>query len=233
MIKMRSYVRNLLNSFVGCTVVSKQEADLIHQVAPGYDSLEIVPNFVDLSEYGITNGSVKPGRMVFAGALTYFANHDGITWFLREVFPVVRRELSDAELIVTGRANGNSIPTRPGVTLTGFVDDVRPIVSSACASVVPIRLGGGTRLKVLEAMALRTPVVATSKGVEGLDVVHGEHVLIADEPHEFAEAIIQVFRDPQLREMLSENAYALVQSKYDYSAVMPRFLEVVELASQS
>ena len=231
LVKMRNYIRELLPHFAGCTVVSEQEAKLVRTVAPGYDSLEIIPNFVDLADYGFTNGSVEDSRMVFAGSLTYFANRDGINWFLREVFPIVRSELTKAELVVTGRVNGDTIPATDGVTLTGFVDDVRPLVSSALTSVVPIRLGGGTRLKVLEAMALRTPVIATSKGVEGLDVVHGEHVLIADQPNEFADAIIQISRDPQLREKLSENAFALVQRRYDYSTVIPKFIEAVERAS--
>ena len=229
--KMRSFIRSLLPLFAGCTVVSEREARLVDEIAKGIGPVDIVPNFVDLADYEQENGFPAPNRIVFSGSATFFPNLDGVQWFLREVFPVVRSEISNAELVITGKVNGNLIPPSDGVRLTGFVDDVRPIVSSAWMSVVPIRLGGGTRVKVLEAMALRTPVIATSKGVEGLDVVHGEHVLIADAPNEFAKAVIQLHKDYRLRERLSENAYALVQRKYDYATVMPQFLEVVEQAS--
>jgi glycosyltransferase involved in cell wall biosynthesis len=102
------------------------------------------------------------------------------------------------------------------------------MISSSWVSVAPIRLGGGTRLKILEAMALSTPVVTTSKGVEGLEVQHNVHVLIADSPEAFAEQIIRLSKDNGLRQRLVENAYQLVCEKYNWSVVMPRFLDLVE-----
>jgi glycosyltransferase involved in cell wall biosynthesis len=109
-----------------------------------------------------------------------------------------------------------------------MVPDVRPLIASATVSVAPILTGGGSRLKILEAMALRTPVVATSKGAEGLDVQHGEHLLIADTPDEFAKATLNLIRQSELRDHLCENAYQLVREKYNWEAVLPEFLQIVD-----
>ncbi len=102
------------------------------------------------------------------------------------------------------------------------------MIASSWASLAPIWQGGGTRLKILEAMALRTPVVATSKGAEGLDTKHDEHLLIADSPADFSEQVIRLIQEPQLRQRLADNAYDLVREKYDWAVVMPRFLNLID-----
>jgi glycosyltransferase involved in cell wall biosynthesis len=131
-------------------------------------------------------------------------------------------------LTITGDHAGLPLPCTNHVSLAGVVDDVRPLIASASVSLAPIRVGGGTRLKILEAMALRAPVVATSKGAEGLDVRDGEHLLIADTPEAFADATIRLLKEPGLRERLADNAYQLVREHYDWAVVMPRFLHLVE-----
>jgi glycosyltransferase involved in cell wall biosynthesis len=132
------------------------------------------------------------------------------------------------QFTITGDHANLPLPPADRVTLTGFVDDVRPLIAAAGVSVVPLRVGGGTRLKILEAMALRTPVVTTSKGAEGLDVQPGEHLLIADTPEAFAAASLRLLQEPGLRQRLADNAYRLVAEKYDWAVTMPRFLELVE-----
>jgi polysaccharide biosynthesis protein PslH len=113
------------------------------------------------------------------------------------------------------------------VTLTGFVEDVRPMIARAWVSLVPILQGGGTRLKILEAMALRTPVVSTWKGAEGLDVQNDVDILIADEPEKFAEMVVRLLKEPELHHRLAENAYKLVATKYNWSIVIPRVLNLI------
>jgi len=108
------------------------------------------------------------------------------------------------------------------------VEDVKSLIASSKASIAPIFSGGGTRLKILEAMAIGTPVVATSKGAEGLDVKSGEHLLMADTSEEFAAASVQILRDSELRYRLAENAFQLVSSRYDWAAVMPGFLALLD-----
>jgi glycosyltransferase involved in cell wall biosynthesis len=125
------------------------------------------------------------------------------------------------------------LPPANNVTLTGFVDDIRSWIASSCISLAPIFMGGGTRLKILEAMALRTPVVATSKGAEGLDVAHGKHLLLADTPQAFADAVVSLLRDPNLYQQIAENGYQLVAQKYDWPSITPHFLHLVERTAQA
>jgi glycosyltransferase involved in cell wall biosynthesis len=151
-----------------------------------------------------------------------------MTWFLAEVYPRIQAQVTDVRLLITGDHADLPLPPTDNLTLTGFVDDVRPLVAAASISLVPIRVGGGTRLKILEAMALHTPVVATTKGAEGLDVQHGDHLLIADTPESFAQAVLRLLGDPALRQKLADNGYQLVRERYDWAAVMPTFLNLIE-----
>jgi glycosyltransferase involved in cell wall biosynthesis len=228
LLKLRLYLRRLLPHFGICTVVSEAERTLLRHLVPGYNSIEVIPNCLNLTDYTDIHENPQPGTLIFTGSFRYIANHDAMTWFLRQVYPRIQDWLPDVQLTITGDHANLSLPSANNVTLTGFVDDVRPLIASSWASLAPIRLGGGTRLKILEAMALRTPVVATSKGAEGLDVRHGEHLLIADTPEAFAEAVICLLKDPGLRKRLADNAHQLVREKYDWAVVMPRFLDLVE-----
>jgi glycosyltransferase involved in cell wall biosynthesis len=122
------------------------------------------------------------------------------------------------------------LPANDGLVLTGYLDDVRPTVARSWACVVPLRVGGGTRLKVLEAMALGTPVVSTSKGAEGLEVTSGEDILIADEPADFADATLRLLDDPALRAELAANGRRLVRGRYGWDQIgeeLNRFLHQV------
>jgi glycosyltransferase involved in cell wall biosynthesis len=114
------------------------------------------------------------------------------------------------------------------VNLTGYVDDIMSLISKSWCSIVPLRVGGGTRLKILEAMALGTPVVATSKGAEGLDVEDGVHLLIADSPEEFSDAVICLLTDDVLRDRITNNAVRIVREKYDSQIVMSKFVKQLQ-----
>jgi len=231
--KHRAYLSRLLPYFRACTVVSDQERVLLSAAVPGYQDIEVIPNCIDLAEYRDVHGSPQKNTLIFTGSFRYFANHDAMTWFLGEVYPRIQAGAPGVRLIITGDHADLPLPPADNVTLTGFVDDVRPLVAAAAVSLVPVRVGGGTRLKILEAMALHTPVVATAKGAEGLDVQHGDHLLIADAPEAFAEAVLRLLGDPDLRQRLSENGYQLVRERYDWAAVMPHFLNLVERAASA
>ena len=226
--KLRFYLRRIVPHFGACTVVSEAEDALLRRTVPGYSSIEVIPNCVNLADYQDVCETPQPNTLIFTGSFRYFANHDAMVWFLREVYPRIRAQVLTVRLSITGDHANLPLPPVDNVTLTGFVDDVRPLIASTCVSLVPMRLGGGTRLKILEAMALRTPVVATSKGAEGLAVQHDKHLLIADTPEAFAEAVVRLLKEPGLRKRLADNAYQLVREKYDWAVVMPRFLNLVE-----
>ncbi len=226
--KLRAYVRGLLPRFAVATVVSESERDLLRQIVLDYSAVALVPNGIDLAACAGVRAAREPDMLIFTGAFTYDANHEAMVWFLNEVYPLVRRAAPEVRLVITGDHAGKPLPSTEDVTLTGFVDDVRPLVAGAGAAVVPIRQGGGTRLKILEAMALGTPVVATTKGAEGLNVTDGGDILLADTPQAFAEAILRLRRDAALRQDLVNNACRLIRRQYDWAIILPGFIELVE-----
>jgi glycosyltransferase involved in cell wall biosynthesis len=182
----------------------------------------VVPNGVDLDRYRGDFGAPEPSTLVFPGALTYSANFDAVEFFLHKIFPLVKAVRPETILRVTGKTDGvpvDRLPLDEGVILTGYLDDVRPTVARSRVCVTPLLSGGGTRLKILEAMALGTPVVSTRKGAEGLDVTSGEDILIADGPNEFADAILRLLGDETLRARLVANGRKLVQERYGWNRI--------------
>jgi glycosyltransferase involved in cell wall biosynthesis len=231
--KLRRYAAELLCQVDGCTVASEREREVVLNVVPNYHPLTVVPNGVDVERYTDGFGSVEPDTLVFPGALTYRANFDAMAFFLAEVFPRVKAQRPTVRLYITGRTDGvpvDRLPVCDGVVFTDYLDDIRPRIAQSQVCVVPMTTGGGTRLKILEAMALNTPVVATTKGAEGLDVTSGKDILIADESQALANAVLQLLDDAGLRNRLSENGRRLVREKYDWQAIGERlniFLEQV------
>lgn len=230
--KLSNYVAHLLRSFDGGTVVSAQECKRVLQVAPGYQPISIVPNGVDVAYLATTDfGPPEPDTLIYSGALTYHPNFDAVDFFLREVFPLIQAERPQVKLFITGKLDGvpiERLPVNKNVIFTGYLDDIRPRVAQSWINIVPLREGGGTRLKILEALALGTPVVATAKGVEGLDLAAGHDLLVADEPAEFATTILQLLQDLPLRERLSQNGRQTVAARYDWSIIGRQFNEFLE-----
>lgn len=148
------------------------------------------------------------------------------------VLPLITAQAPTVHLTITGEHANRPLPPANNVTLTGLVDDIRPLVARSAVALAPLREGGGTRLKILEAMALRTPVIATSKGAEGLAVEHGRHLLIADSAEDFAQAVLRLFGEPGLRDRLVDEAYRLVERQYNWEAVLPRFLTLAETVAR-
>ncbi len=226
--KHRHYLRSLLPFFQACTIVSEPERDLFRrQVAADGPQVVVIPNCLDVTAYRPFFTEPQPGTLVYTGSFSYFPNHEAMVWFINQVLPLVQAEVPEVKLTITGNRAERPLPSSPHVQHVGFVDDVRPYVAGSWISLAPIWTGGGTRLKILEAMALRTPVVATSKGAEGIEAVPGQHLLIADTPQEFAAAVLRLFHDAALRQYLAENAYQLVCERYDWTAVAPRFLNLI------
>jgi glycosyltransferase involved in cell wall biosynthesis len=218
----------LLPHFRACTVVSRREQDLAHQCVPAFEKIEVIPNCINLADYSNIDEAPQLGTLVFTGSFQYRANYEAMLWFLSEVYPRIVAQEPRVCLRITGDHANLPLPKAENVILTGHIPDVRPVIASAWASIVPIWKGGGTRLKILEAMALGTPVVSTTKGAEGLDVQHDEHLLIGDTPQAFADQVVRLVQESGLRERLTDNANRLVRDKYDWSMAMPQFLNLVE-----
>jgi glycosyltransferase involved in cell wall biosynthesis len=230
--KAARYEARLFSRFDLVTMVSAEDAATSRRlVLGGRPPIEIVPNGVDCATHRPGLAAPLPDTLVFNGALTYSANYDAMAYFLSEIFPLIRAVQPSISLTITGATTGvdlNGLPLDGNVTLTGFVDDVRPYVGRAWTCVVPLRQGGGTRLKILEAMALGTPVVATPKGAEGLAVAPDRDILIADDPAAFAHQVLRLLRDPALRTRLTANARRLVEQRYDWPAIGQRFVDLLE-----
>jgi len=231
--KQKYYLRDVLRYFQACTVVSEQEKRLVETAVPGYQNVDVIPNCMNLADYKDVWATKRPNSLIFTGSFTYHVNHEAMVWYLRKVNPLVQAQIPDVHLSITGDHADLSLPPANNVTLTGFVDDIKHWIASSCISLAPIFMGGGTRLKILEAMALRTPVVATAKGAEGLDVEHGRHLLIADTPREFATAVVRLLREPELHQKLTENGYQLIAEKYDWPSITPRFLDLIERVARA
>jgi glycosyltransferase involved in cell wall biosynthesis len=199
---------------------SERDAQLLRHQAPGVPC-HVVPNGVDSSYFTPSPAPPEPFSLVFTGMMAYLPNHDGIGWFLDEVFPSVRRAFPEAKLYVVGKAPPRDLRRRASshVVVTGTVDDVRPWAHRAAVYVVPLRSGGGTRLKIAEALAMKIPMVTTSIGCEGIEVTDGESALVADSAEEFASAVVTLLGSEGMRRRLATRGFELVRKRYDWSAI--------------
>ena len=231
--KHMRYLSRLVKSYEACTVVSKQDKALLTEIVRGLNSVEVIPNCINLPDYINVPRERQKQTLIFTGPFRYRANYEAMLWFMGEAYPIVQSQIPDVQMLITGDHADLLLPETKGVTLTGMVPDVRPLIASATVSIAPILTGGGSRLKILEAMALHTPVVATSKGAEGLNVQHDVHILIADTSEAFAQQVIRLLKEPDLRKRLVSNAYKLVQNQYNWAVVMPKFLDLVERVARS
>lgn len=226
----RSYALKAWGSFDKLVVMSEVDRAKVEKFLPGH-CVEVVPNGVDLECFGPMKKEGEPKRLVFLGGAGHYANVDGLEYFLKEIFGRIRREISDLRLRVIGegweRFSAES-GCGSAVEFTGFVEDLREYLAGTSVLVTPIRIGGGTRLKILEAMALGVPVVSTSIGCEGIAVEDGRHILVADKAIDFAEKVVQVFGDPQLREQLRQEAYKLVKERYGWETIARKMESVYD-----
>ena len=236
--KFEHYEKSLCEQFDGCFVVSDEDAAGIQRmIARGEERVKVIPNGVDLSHYRLGVSEPAANTLIYNGSLTYAANFDAMEYFLREIFPLILRQIPETRLRITGKTDGMALDRlnlNAQVEFTGYLDDIREAVSGSWASVIPLRIGGGTRLKILEAMALGTAVVSTSKGAEGLLLESEKHLLIADDPAEFAAQTVRVLQSPELRFDLVGNAAQLVRERYNWEDIGYDFcLAVEEIAARS
>jgi glycosyltransferase involved in cell wall biosynthesis len=228
--KMARYEPEVMRRFDRVAVCSEVERELCGTW--GVDNVAVVENGVDTELFApIPNKAPLPVHaspadakptLVFTGAMNYLPNREGFEWFLDEVVPLLERRLPAFRLLVVGKHPPEHLLARakPGsLEFTGYVDDVRDPMREGDVSIVPLRIGSGTRIKILEAMALGLPVVSTSVGAEGLAVTHGEDILLADDPEGLATAIAELCGSPERRDALAAAGRALVLRRYDWKAV--------------
>ncbi len=207
--------------FDHCLAVSPVELDWLHREDPRI-RLGLVPNGVDVEEHRPLPAPDHGTELLFVGNLAYRPNVDAVVHFCHDILPEVQRQMPQVELMIVGRTPPPMVvdlQRRPGVTVYGTIPDVLPFYRRCLATVVPLRAGGGTRLKILESMALGRPVITTPMGCEGLQVESGRHLLVAGNAGEFAAQTVRAMSDRSLREHLTGQARRLVEEVYDWNAI--------------
>ena len=230
--KTRRYERGLLQRHHLITMVSAEDLQMTQSLSVSQkQKVALIPNGVDCRHNHYDIAKTKHPSLIFNGALTYHANYDAMHYFLHHIYPVVRSVLPNVTLTITGstdQVNLDNLPLDASIIFSGYVPDIRPLVSQSTLCVVPLREGGGTRLKILEAMALGTPIVATPKGAEGLKVQHNLHLLLANTPDQFAQQVIWLLTAPEEQTRLAGEAYTLVQKEYDWDKIGSDFVQLIE-----
>lgn len=199
--------------------VSDGDARDLAALAPS-TRIAVIPNGVDVESFAPAPGVQKSG-IAFVGGMSWFPNADAMEYFAKDILPLIRARDHAVTVTWVGRASPSDIErfARVGIRLTGHVDDIRPFVYSAACYVVPLRIGGGTRLKILDGWALGKAIVSTSIGCEGLDAVDGKNILVRDDPQSFAAAIMTVLRDSGLRTSLERNGRRTAEQRYSWEVI--------------
>jgi glycosyltransferase involved in cell wall biosynthesis len=206
-------------------IIATSERDRMHMVNWGdLPPCVVIPNGVDTGYFSsrLDDAAVSAASVVFTGTMSYAPNAEAVLYFAHDIWPSVRRRAPEATLAIVGQGPPpvvSRLAELPGITVTGSVPDVRPYIAGAQVVVAPLRIGGGTRLKILEAMAMSRAVVSSSIGCEGLDVEDGRHLLIADEPASFAARVVDLLSNPEQRSALGCAGRRLVEERYDWATL--------------
>jgi len=198
----------------------------------GVTNISEIPTGVNIDHHQPPADVTPYADLAFVGSMDWLANIDGVTWFVEEILPLIRRRKPDCSFAIIGRSPPPAIQAMaakdPRILVTGTVPDVRPYLWGSAISIVPLRIGGGTRLKIYESMASRVPVVSTRVGAEGLELHPPDTGRLADTPEEFAAACVDLLDDPRERRRIAENAWAMVNARFSWAEVARRFEEILE-----
>src|SRR5208337_3307161 len=235
LIKLPAFQKRIMSQVAAVLSNSEREAEFTRRYAPPRVQVWAVPNGVDTEVFApAQTDENKRNAILLCSGLAVYRNRAAARWFARRMFPKIRREVPDAEFWIVGSHPNREIwrlAQSPGIHVTGAVEDVRPYYAMAKVAVVPYRYGEGTKIKVLEAMACGTPLVSTSVGCRGLEVVDSRHLLIADTAPEFADRVGRLLHDPKLAQWLATAARKLAEEEYSWSGIVgelePKLLDLV------
>ncbi len=229
--KMQKFERVACRRMDRVVAVSEADSQMMER---DYDLEKVydIPTGVDVDFFRPgTAASARPNSLVFTGSMDWLPNEDAINYFTQQILPLIKNAVPDVSITVVGRNPSRSLQElgkrEPSITVTGRVDDVRPYMEKAAAYVVPLRIGGGTRLKIYEALAMEKPTISTTVGAEGLDIKNGEHILLADTPSDFANAVVRVFREPGFAQQLGANAAQTVRERFSWHKVAMEFQSIL------
>ena len=221
--RMKRFERATCLRFDGVVGVSDEDCAIFKSEYKLPNVLGAVPTGVDCDYFAESKWPRQEHSLVFLGSMDWMPNIDAVEFFTNEIWATIRKQFPHATFTIVGRNPPPKIKELekrvPGVHVTGTVDDVRPFLAAAAAMIVPLRVGGGTRIKIFEGMATGIPVVSTRIGAEGLPVTPGENILLADTPQDFAARIAELFTQPQHAAQVGANGRKLVQKKFGWDAV--------------
>jgi polysaccharide biosynthesis protein PslH len=227
--RLRDFERRAAKYAHATLCVSPQDAALLSALDPSIHA-HVIFNGIDVQSYQhIAATPSKTPTLVFTGKMDFRPNVDAMLWFCANVFPRIRQIVPDVQMLIVGQRPSPRLDVLredSSITLTGEVDDVRPYIAGAQVYVAPLWVGGGTRFKLLESMAMRKAIVSTTLGCEGFEVTSGKELIIADSHVDFAEATVRLLKDETERLKLGRQAHAFVNSRYDWSAIVPRLERV-------
>jgi sugar transferase (PEP-CTERM/EpsH1 system associated) len=231
--KMRRFERETCRRFDCVIAVSEDDR---RQIEQDYSVKRVfdIPTGVDTDFFRPRNEETEPDALVFTGSMDWLPNEDAIRYFSDHVFPIIKQQVPKVTLTVVGRNPNQSLQELgnkdPSIVITGRVDDVRPYIERASVFIVPVRIGGGTRLKIYEAMAMEKPVVSTTVGAEGLPVKHGLELLVADTAEAFAESVVRLLRNRDFAGQIGQKAAKTVREHFSWRNVAEEFSRICETA---
>lgn len=229
--KMAALEGRITKKFSKCLTVSETDRENLSRLSGDGKNIEVIPNGVD-TEYFNSPRIDEDRSLVFTGSMDWLPNDDAAVYFCREILPLIWLKDNRVKFYVVGRNPSRELlklaQEDKRIVVTGAVDDIRPHVAKAKIFVVPLRIGGGTRLKILEAMSMSKVVVSTSIGAEGIDCIHDRNIIIADTPEEFANSINFLLNDESKIQMLAEASRKLVCNQYDWKIICERLQSIYQ-----
>ncbi|WP_420642807.1 glycosyltransferase [Candidatus Leptofilum sp.] len=228
--RLRKFERWVCQQADWVTAVSQPDKAHLETLTNGRAPITVIPNSLDVQQFQLEEADAIPSDIVFSGKMDYRPNVDAVLWFVDEVWPQIRQRRPFATFTIVGQkphARLDRLKNEPGITLTGWVDRVEPYLVGAKVFILPFRVGSGTRLKLIEAMAAGKALVSTAVGAEGFPVAHNRELLLVDEAEAFGTAVLQLLDNPDERKRLGQAAQQFAK-QYDWRVVVPKFLEIYQ-----
>lgn len=221
-VKLKNFEKNICPAFELCIVVSDYDKNYLKNLCDR-DNFAVIPNGVDTDYFKPVCANERKKHLVWVGGMTGPYNADAVDFFLDKIWPIIKSEMSGVTIDFAGGGPTKKLRRKAiedgSVKILGFVPDIRPVVQEASVFVAPIRIGSGTKIKILNAMAQGKPVVATTIAAEGIDVTPGENILIADDPKEFAKKVVYLLRNDGTAKQIGEMARQLMEEKYSWGVI--------------
>ena len=228
--RLRRYEANLMRHVDHTIAMSEPDKAALLDVDKNVP-ITVIPNGVDLAAYGQFSGTPIPYDLVFTGKMDFRPNIDAVLWFGQQVLPLIQAQRPETTFAIVGQRPHprlDVLKNIPGLTITGYVDDVKPYIAGAAVYVAPLRVGGGTRLKLMEAMAMGKAIVSTRVGAEGFPVTDQQELIFADEPEQFAKNVLALLENPVRQAELGQAGKSFAQANYGWDSLIPRFEKIYQ-----